>query len=104
MSQIRQDPCTAEIIIADGESFVIDQRLDIIASKAKTKTRDWIADWGGCRGIKPHSLSADTRQEVIDKMVDHIRRRKALRDLREYFEIRAAKQALREQNAPVSDT
>lgn len=94
------------------ESFVIEDKADIIAAKAKKPTRSrkhkepnhhegaWTADWPVTKYSKTgYTKSGTNREEVIEDVTAVIRRKVILWHLREHFEIQAAQKSIREMRA-----
>jgi KaiC/GvpD/RAD55 family RecA-like ATPase len=114
----RQPPNNTEIVYVHVEtimgpkveSFLIEDKADIIAAKAKKPTRTrkemqqadkpeqaWTADWPVCKYTKTaYTKSGTNREEVVADVTAKIRRMVIAWHLREYFELQAAQKSLRE--------
>jgi hypothetical protein len=95
----RQVPNHTEIIYVHVDtamgpkvaSFIIEDKADIIAARAKQKSAGrWTADWGVCRYTKRgYTKSGDDRNVVIADVSDKIRRMVIAYHLWEWFEVRS---------------
>ena len=76
-------PCEAEIVRVSGEEFIVEKRVDMIANRHKKKSGPWVADWCGCGGIKGFGINGYSREEVVQKMAELIKRKKDIQKIRE---------------------
>lgn len=79
---------SAEIIRIDGETVFVDRKFDVCVNAHKQHVAHWQAVW-----LKV-VVHADTRDEVVSLIEDRIKRKKALKQLEEYFLQRRIRKAV----------
>jgi hypothetical protein len=78
----------AETVILDDETVIVERKFDKCANDKALHVEPWQAIW---RQIVVH---AETRQEAITVMEERIKRKKAIKQLEEYFRQRRIQQAV----------
>jgi len=79
----------AEPFIVDGETVIVDHKMDCFEASRKRKVGSWQAIWAG--GVVVH---AESRDEAVRLIEDRIKRKKALKQLEEYFLQRRIRKAV----------
>jgi hypothetical protein len=78
-------------------SFLVDDKADIIAAKAKKTAGSWVADWPACKYTKTgYTKSGNSRAEVVEDVTAKIRRMMITWHLREHFELQRAQKGIGE--------
>jgi hypothetical protein len=71
-----------ETVSCSGDFFIIQKAPDGGVNGRKHRPKGvWVADWAGCDGICAVGINGLTRDDVIERMAEIIRRKKELYEI-----------------------
>jgi len=93
MAHSENEANRAEIVRLEcGEDIVVEHCIDVIAHDCKKKHGVWVADWGGCFGVKGFGINGESKELVIMMMEIKVTRKKQAHELKVWCESRRARQ------------